>query len=541
MSHRVKHSRSAKLSGHRPPAKHVVCAVFQVRPALPHKRMGADLGALSRQLPARRRYMTVEEAVQACGSSPDAIEKVAAFARRKGFKILGTDPAAGQVVVEGTVARYEKEFGIEFVMYHHPRGEYRSYKGEVRLPGSIRKLVIAVIGLDNRSMAAPHLHHHPHPKRPPQKATEVARIYRVPPDSSGKGQCIGIVTLGGGFYRSDITQYFQRIGLPEPKVDIVLAEGAENRPAKRREIRRYMADLKKAAESGKPPEGGMSAALQEQIKWTIETTLDIQLAGTFAPGARIVLYLGHNTESGKIHALANAVMDTARRPSVISCSWGSNEKDSTSQYLHTMESLIERAALCGITVCASSGDDGSPLPVYYPASSRYVLACGGTSLNRRGNRESVWLENLGSVTLASTGGFSSVFRAPEYQEAVFRKLPKEYAARRSGRGVPDVAAKADLLRGYLMTVGGADISMGGTSAAAPAWAGLIACLNEMMGENAGFLNALLYGRRYGRRLRMGMRDIVKGGTQAFKARHGWDACTGWGSPIGIKLLKALQP
>jgi kumamolisin len=107
-----------------------------------------------------------------------------------------------------------------------------------------------------------------------------------------------------------------------------------------------------------------------------------------------------------------------------------------------------------------------------------------------------------------------------------------------GRGLPDVAAHADLKMGYLVRVDGVNTVLGGTSASTPLWAGLVARLNEALGFRVGYLNPYLYNEL----TRKGVfRSITRGNNGAYEARQGWDACTGWGSPHGSKLLDALRP
>jgi kumamolisin len=105
-----------------------------------------------------------------------------------------------------------------------------------------------------------------------------------------------------------------------------------------------------------------------------------------------------------------------------------------------------------------------------------------------------------------------------------------------GRGVPDVAGDADPATGYDVRVDGQSLVIGGTSAVAPLWAGLIALMNQKLGEPVGFLNPLLYGSLSGHGL---LNDITSGNNGSYVAKSGWDACTGWGSPNGAKLLQAL--
>ena len=106
---------------------------------------------------------------------------------------------------------------------------------------------------------------------------------------------------------------------------------------------------------------------------------------------------------------------------------------------------------------------------------------------------------------------------------------------RAGRGVPDVSGDADPQTGYRVLADGVESVVGGTSAVAPLWAGLIALLNEALGRPAGFLNPLLYGA-----LRGTLRDITSGDNGAYAAGRGWDACTGLGSPDGAALLRGLS-
>jgi kumamolisin len=115
--------------------------------------------------------------------------------------------------------------------------------------------------------------------------------------------------------------------------------------------------------------------------------------------------------------------------------------------------------------------------------------------------------------------------------------PSANAGRRIGRGVPDVAGNADPNSGYQVRVDGQNMAIGGTSAVAPLWAGLIALLNQRLGHPVGDLHPLLYGKLAGSGA---LRDITTGNNGAYAARAGWDPCTGWGVADGAKLLEALR-
>jgi len=155
-------------------------------------------------------------------------------------------------------------------------------------------------------------------------------------------------------------------------------------------------------------------------------------------------------------------------------------------------------------------------------------------------REVVW--NEGQSGGATGGGISDVFDLPSWQKAA--KVPASAnPGGRIGRGVPDVAGDADPQTGYQVLVDGQEMVIGGTSAVAPLWAGLVALMNEGLGHRAGYLNPVLYGlpttTRAFRDIAVGNNDTTGNGG-AYPARRGWDACTGLGSPVGKKLLAALS-
>ena len=130
---------------------------------------------------------------------------------------------------------------------------------------------------------------------------------------------------------------------------------------------------------------------------------------------------------------------------------------------------------------------------------------------------------------------SDFFPMPGYQEAA-GVPPSANDHRHIGRGVPDIAGDADPSTGYFVRVDGKELVFGGTSAVAPLWAGLIALVNQKLGHRVGFLNPLTYGSLSNSG---SFQDITSGNNGAYQAQAGWDACTGWGSPNGTKLLHAL--
>ena len=206
-----------------------------------------------------------------------------------------------------------------------------------------------------------------------------------------------------------------------------------------------------------------------------------------------------------------------------------------------MDDAFADAAALGITVTAAAGDDGSndrvgdgQVHVDFPAASPNVLACGGTSLRADPTTgtvtsETVW--NHGATGGATGGGISDTFPLPAWQAKAH--VPHRHGGG-VGRGVPDVAADADPQTGYQVLVDGSALVIGGTSAVAPLWAALTCRLAQSLGAPLGLVQPKLYAAT------SGFRDITLGNNGAYKARKGWDACTGLGVPVGDALLTVLR-
>jgi hypothetical protein len=344
----------------------------------------------------------------------------------------------------------------------------------------------------------------------PYSVARVAKLYEFPTEFRGKGQTIGLIELGGGYQDSDLSAFFADLKLPTPVVISVSVDGQKN-------------------------EAGVNPGADEQV------TQDIQLTGAIASEARFVVYFAGNTSASLINAVTTAVHDDVNRPSVILVSWGSSEKFWTQVSTAAMNQALADAARLKITVVAAAGDSGvtggwsdKKPHVEFPASSPYVLSVGGTRLVAQGDTivsEEVWNNGVS----ATGGGVSSLFPTPDWQKQV--DLPG------LGRGVPDVVAHADPAQGYRIVIRGKVSVIGGTSAAAALWAGLIAIINQGVGQNLGYINPILYqkigpGAGVFRNITTGDNGI--NGVKGISAGGGWSAVAGWGSPNGRKLLSAFR-
>jgi kumamolisin len=458
---------------------------------------------------SKRQILSRQEFAQKYGAGQDDISKVQDFAKQYDLTVLKVNKAQRSVIVSGAAAALGLAFGTKLEQYQHPDGIYCGRVGELSAPDNVAGIIEGVFGLDNRPQAFAQFQLRPATGTVKTSVTftppELAKIYNFPPDADGSGQCIGIIELGGGSRAADLSAYFAGLGLAAPKVTIVSVDSATDEPT-----------------TADGPDG--------------EVMLDIEVAGSIAPGAAIAVYFAPNTDKGFLDAVTNAIHDAVNKPSVISISWGGAEVTWTQQAMTAFESAFTDAATMGVTVCVAAGDNGSEdgqtngtQNVDFPASAPHALACGGTSLvvNADGAvTELVWNDGVNSAT---GGGHSSFFPIPAYQTAL------KFAQK--GRGVPDVAGDADPNTGYNVRVDGQDMVIGGTSAVAPLWAGLIALLNQQLGHPVGFLNPLLYGALQNKNVTT---DITEGNNGAYQAGPGWDACTGWGSPNGQNLLKALN-
>jgi kumamolisin len=288
-----------------------------------------------------------------------------------------------------------------------------------------------------------------------------------------------------------------------------------------------------------------------------EVVLDIEVAGSVAPAASIAVYFAPNNTSGFIDAVKTAVHDSVRKPSVVSISWGGPEDPNgqvATQFLDGLNEAIQEGAAMGVTVCVAAGDNGSAdmssdwdgkPHADFPASSPYALACGGTTLLATGATiasETVW--NDGQNGGATGGGVSDVFALPAYQGSVSVPLsPTKFR----GRGLPDLAGDADPNTGYQIYLDGKWQVFGGTSAVAPLNAALLALINQQLQQKysttAGQINPQIYAAGASsafRDITVGNNDIEGDLHGEYSAGPGWDACSGFGVPMGAKLLQLLS-
>jgi kumamolisin len=337
---------------------------------------------------------------------------------------------------------------------------------------------------------------------------DVASLYGIPKNLGGDTQCVGVIALGGGYQQTDVDASLAGTGLKPRPVRDYSVNGAKNLL-------------------------GCAPVLD------LELALDIQVLTNLAPKAQVVVYFTngqHNNLSAAITAAAN---DSVNKPTVLSLSWGDVEAAWTSDEMAAMETALAAAKAKNITVVAAAGDylasGGYPgLNVNYPASSVYVLGCGGTEIivasgGTAISSEVVW--NDKNNLYGTGGGISASILAPDFQQST--NLPRPGDGSPAKRGVPDVAALASKLPGYRVVLNQQDTCVGGTSAAAPLWAGIIALANAERGRPVGFINSFLYKNTHL------CREILSGDNNGYYAGPEWNACTGLGVPDGKNIVHGL--
>jgi kumamolisin len=485
--------------------------------------------------------MTRDELTATYGASKGDIGKVGEVFGKLGLRTVDSSEASRTVRLSGTVAEMERAFLVKLFNYAHPSGNYRGRVGNLHVPVEVQKIVEGVFGLDNRRVArrrrqsvreTPVRRNLSSVPASWYRSGELAAHYNYPP-GDGAGQTVGLLEFGGGYFADDLQEYCKLASVGVPMVTAVSTDGT-------------------------------STSVKDDD--AAEVMLDVEVVAGVCPQSKIVVYFAEWTEQGWITALDAAIHDQQNDLGVLSISWGAPEDTNiwTAQAMRQINQTLLEAAHLRVTVCIAAGDDGSSdadldghAHVDFPAASPYVLAVGGTTIPKRNGTQPdiVWFEGDGlrqDRGGSTGGGISAVTRRPKWQANINVKSVNPGAI--VGRAIPDLAANADWNASpYLMVVGGQAIANGGTSAASPLVASLIALINSKRAPNdrVGYLTPVLYqtpngNGRAGQTVgALGCTDVVKGDNTTAKAGGysagpGYDAASGWGTPNGVKLLAALQ-
>jgi hypothetical protein len=496
--------------------------------------------------PNFRKFLTPEEFTARFGPTEADYEAVKNFARTNGLKIAGTSANRLLLDVTGSVSAVEQAFHVTLHTYHHPT-EKRDFYAPDTEPEVDAGLPIAdVSGLENFSR--------PHPKIHPASMRAKPNNGSAPDGSSllgndfrnayapgvaltGAGQSIGLFQADG-FYAADITAYAQQAGGGRTNIVLqtVLFDGF----------------------SGTPTTGASSG--------NGEVSLDIEMSMSMAPGlSRIILFEG-NPNNFIPNDMLNA-MAASNTVKNLSSSWGwsGGPSTSTDNIFKTMaaqgQSFFNAAGDSdAFTVGSSSvnGVDNTSLD-NAPSSSPYITQVGGTTLTMSGTgasyaSETAWnwgYDSNAGAYVGTSGGVSSYYAIPGWQTGISMTANQGSTA---NRNIPDVALTADQV--YVYYGNGTTGVFGGTSCAAPLWAGFMALVNQQLVLNTGkatnsvgFINPAIYaignGSNAGASYATCFHDTTAGNNFSsnspanYPAVTGYDLCTGWGTPNGQALINAL--
>ncbi len=496
-------------------------------------RDAAGLDEFLRQLadpasPNYKKYLTPEQFAARFGPTESDYAAVEQFARTNGLRITATHVNRLLLDVAGPVAAVEKTFHITLQTYRHPR-EARDFFAPNTEPTVATSLpVVDIQGLSDYSLPHPNLVRKNLPSATPKFGSAADgysyfgddfRAAYVPGTTlNGAGQTVGLLQFDG-YYPSDITAYATAAGGGRTNIVIqkVLLDGYG---------------------------GGITSA-----NGNAEVSLDIEMSMAMAPAlAKIIVFEG-NPSSLIPNDVLNA-MAASNTVKNLSSSWGWSGGPST-----TTDNIFKTMAAQGQSFFNASGDsdafpagyvDSSANPTT-PSSSAYVTEVGGTQLTTPGgggaySSETVWNRNNG---IGSSGGVSTYYAIPAWQQGINSFLSN--GGSMTARNIPDVALTAEYC--YVKYGNGSSASFGGTSCAAPLWAGFMALVNQQAVTNgqssAGFINPAIYELANESIYNSVFHDTTSGNNtwsnspNAFNAVPNYDLCTGLGSPNGTNLINAL--
>ena len=466
--------------------------------------------------PSFHQYLKPEEFRAQFGPTPDQISQVSDYLQKNGFHSVTAGADGYFVHATGSAKTLNDSFHTEIHQYIGKTGQpFRSPAYELQVPKGLP--VRAVHGLENLTRMHPHLKG-PSTSTGPRSGTgpsggfspvDIRTAYHVPTSLDGSGQTLAVFELDG-YTASDITGFETNFGIPSIPLQNVLVDSATGTP------------------------GGAVA----------EVTLDIELMAAIAPGAaKIMVYEGPNSDQGMLDTYAKIASDNIAKS--ISTSWGQSEGGVTSSFIQSENTIFMQMAAQGQTIYSAAGDagaydNGSTLSVDDPSGQPYVVGVGGTTLSTSGGvyaSETTWNDSGG----AGGGGISTVWSQPAWQTGAVTAAGKGSLTMRN---IPDVALHADINTGYSIYVNGGWSVWGGTSCAAPLWAGFNALVNQKRAENGlptlGFANPAFYSIGQSTRYAADFNDIRDGSTNLFyPAVAGYDNATGWGSFNGTNLLEDL--
>jgi subtilase family serine protease len=494
------------------------------------------LGALyDPQSPQYHQYLTPNQFESLFAPTPDQAQQVVAYLQSQGLTVTAIAPNRTLIDASGTVAQVEQAFSTQINTYQLGNQTFYANATPPVVPGSIGQLIVSIGGLDDSTHYQPLYARLIHTTK--QQVQGPAAGFG-PKDLSGAYDAAALQNAGmlgdnqaialfelDGYQPSDVAKYFANYGMATPNISNVLVDNYNG-----------------AAGQG-----------------AIEVELDMEVMGGIAPHASQVVYEGPNTTQGLNDTYNQIVHD--HKAQIVSISWGLCESSTGAAELQTLDNIFKQGAAEGMSFIAASGDSGaydcndSNLAVDSPADDPYVTGAGGTTLQLNAGAygsETVWSNpndtQRSPQGAGGGGGISSVFTLPAWQSGQGVMNPNSSGAPCNAptgqycREVPDVSADADPNSGYAVycTVNNAGcpstgwLDVGGTSAAAPLWAGSTALINQYLLSKGkaviGYANPALYALFNAQSSLSPFHDITAGNNLFYPAGTGYDMASGIGSP-----------
>jgi kumamolisin len=499
-------------------------------------------------------YLTRAEYKARYGPLPSAVAAVRAWARGAGLTVVSVTPENLLVMVRGTTRQVERALSVTINDYWSQGREFYANDHDATVPAGLDITAISGLSTFDRFVTFHHMPMLPHTAGlsrlrgarntlgPRSTAgTECLGVicyfpqdfisaYNIAPVGDGSGQTIGLTVWGPPVPQSDLHTFAQQTGTTEVvSATSPLANTIEWIPV----------------------DGTLTTTTNIN---TGETALDVEYAHGVAENSHLKYYLANctvviatsgynqcNPSDVSMEQTVNAAANDASLH-IVSNSWGSTDLGPSDPSFQNMGASFEYAASAGTTFYFSSGDggagtggtfgDGTGVAVW-PADYPWVVAVGGTTLTTTASfgysAESAWI--------GSGGGCSPYQPRPVWQQSSLSAAicPAGYT---NDRVVPDVAADANPHTGAWFCANGTCGRVGGTSLAAPLWAGMSADLDRYLGAISaplmGFAAPTLYALAKGSTYAQDFHDVTAGnngdGSPGYSAGAGWDEVTGWGSP-----------
>ena len=471
---------------------------------------------------AYRHFLTVAEFTQRFGPSQSNYDAVVRFANANGFSVVGGTRDGMDVQIEGPVSAVETAFHLLMNTYQHPTENRIFYAPDREPTVDLPFALWHISGLDNYSI--------PHPLY--VKKSDYAKLHGLRPED-----VVTHATTGSGpsasFLGSDMrAAYYGGTALNGSGQNLGLFEYEGTDLADLTTYYKNVGQTNNVPVTLLSTDGTSTSCVYSKCDDT-EQTLDMTQALGMAPGlASLVMYVG-STDT----AIISAMTSHSPLPTTIGCSWGWTPADPS-----TLDPYFQRMSSQGQNFFAASGDSStwSKSNEAWPADDANVVSVGGTDLVTASaagpwKSETAWADSGGGISPDS-------IPIPSWQQlaGVINSSNKGSTTLRNG---PDVSANANFTF-YVcadQTTCTAN-EYGGTSFAAPMWAGYIALVNQQLVANGqptiGFINPTIYAQNVTSSYATDFHDITSGTSGSYSAVTGYDLVTGWGSP-NTGLISAL--